>query len=42
MLTAVTVGFLGIAGLPMMAAGWVVYAAGMAAWLVAAAVTRSR
>ena len=42
MLTAVTVGFLGIAGLPMMAAGWVVYAAGMVAWLVAAAATRNR
>lgn len=42
MLSAVTVGFLGIAGLPTMAAGWVVYAAGMAAWLVAAAVTRNR
>lgn len=42
MLAAVTVGFLGIAGLPTMAAGWVVYAAGMAAWLVAATVTRDR
>ena len=42
MLSAITVGFLGIAGLPMMAAGWVIYAAGMAAWLVAATITRSR
>lgn len=42
MLSAITVGFLGIAGLPMMAAGWVIYAAGMGAWLVAAAITRHR
>ena len=42
MLAAVTVGFLGIAGLPMAAAGWVVYGAGMLAWLVASAVARAR
>lgn len=42
MLTAVAVGFLGIAGLPATASGWIVYATGMATWLVAAAVTRNR
>lgn len=41
MLSAVTVGFLGIAGLPAMAAGWIIYAAGMAAWLVTTAITRN-
>lgn len=32
MIAALTVGFLGIAGLPMTAAGWVVYGAGMLGW----------
>ena len=40
MITAVTVGFLGIAGLPMRLSGWVVYGAGMLAWLVAGGVQR--
>jgi hypothetical protein len=42
MLSAVTVGFLGIAGLPAMAAGWIVFAVGMAAWLVAATIASNR
>lgn len=42
MIAAVTVGFLGIGGLPMRAAGWVVYAAGMAGWLVASRLVEKR
>ncbi len=42
MLTALTVGFLGLAGLPAMAAGWVTFAAGMTAWLVTTAVSSHR
>jgi len=34
MIASLTLGFLGIAGLPMAAAGWVVYSLGMAGWLV--------
>lgn len=37
MLTSVTVGFLGIAGLDMRFAGWIVYGVGMLAWIIAAA-----
>jgi hypothetical protein len=42
MTTAVTVGFLGIAGLSGPLAGWVVYGAGMLGWLVAGAVAQRR
>lgn len=35
MIAAVTVGLLGIAGVPMRSAGWVVFGAGMLGWLVA-------
>jgi hypothetical protein len=34
MIASLTLGFLGIAGLPMMAAGWIIYGAGMLGWLV--------
>jgi len=37
MIAAVTVGFLGIAGLDMRLAGWIIFAAGMAGWVVGAA-----
>lgn len=42
MITAVTVGFLGIAGLDMRLAGWIIFAAGMLAWIVGAAVSAKR
>ena len=41
MIGAVTTGFLGIAGLNMRFAGWVIFVAGMAAWLIASAVGSS-
>jgi hypothetical protein len=37
MIAAVTVGFLGIAGLDMRLAGWIIFAAGMAGWIVGSA-----
>ena len=37
MIAAVSVGFLGIAGLDMRLAGWIIFAAGMAGWVVGAA-----
>jgi len=37
MIAAVTVGFLGIAGLDMRLAGWIIFAAGMVGWVVGAA-----
>jgi hypothetical protein len=37
MIAAVTVGFLGVAGLTGPMAGWVVYGAGMLGWVVAGA-----
>jgi O-antigen/teichoic acid export membrane protein len=37
MIAAVTVGFLGIAGLDMRLAGWIIFAAGMAGWIVGGA-----
>jgi len=37
MIAAVTVGFLGIAGLDMRFAGWVIFAAGMTGWIVGSA-----
>lgn len=42
MVTALTLGFLGIAGLPMGAAGWIVYGLGMLGWLVASQLTARR
>ncbi len=40
MIASLTVGFLGIAGLALPAAGWIVYGAGMLGWAVAAAVAQ--
>lgn len=37
MLASITVGFLGIAGLDMRFAGWIVYGVGMLAWIIGAA-----
>ncbi|MEP6560986.1 MAG: hypothetical protein ABJD68_07905 [Nakamurella sp.] len=37
MIAAVTVGFLGIAGLDMRIAGWIIFAAGMLGWIVGSA-----
>ncbi len=42
MVASLTVGFLGIAGLPMRGAGWVVYSAGMLGWLVASRLVQER
>lgn len=42
MITALTLGFLGIAGLPMAASGWVVYAAGMLGWLITSQIAGRR
>lgn len=42
MIASLTVGFLGIAGLPMHGAGWVIYSAGMLGWLVAGLLARRR
>lgn len=42
MIASLTVGFLGIAGLPMQGAGWVIYSAGMLGWLVAGLLARRR
>lgn len=42
MVAAVTLGFLGIAGLPTRLTGWVVYAAGMGGWIVGTALVRRR
>lgn len=42
MLASLTVGFLGVAGLPMQGAGWVIYSAGMLGWLVAGLRARRR
>ncbi len=35
MIAALTVGFLGVAGLALPAAGWIIYGAGMAGWGIA-------
>ncbi len=35
MIASLTVGFLGIAGLPMLFAGWIIYGTGMLGWIVA-------
>lgn len=42
MAASLTLGFLGIAGLPMLAAGWIVYAVGMGGWIVATVLVRRR
>jgi len=42
MIASLTVGFLGIAGLPMQGGGWVIYSAGMLGWLVAGLLARRR
>lgn len=42
MIAALTLGFLGIAGLSMRGAGWVVYSAGMLGWLVASRLVQKR
>ena len=42
MIASVTTGFLGIAGLPMQAAGWIIYGAGMLGWLVASRLLQQR
>ncbi len=42
MLSAITLGFLGIAGLDMSFAGWIIYVAGMAGWLIASSVVAKR
>ena len=42
MVAALTLGFLGIAGLPMRGAGWVVYSVGMLGWLVASRLVQKR
>ncbi len=36
MIASLTLGFLGIAGLPMRLSGWVIYGAGMLGWIVGA------
>jgi len=42
MIASLTLGFLGIAGLPMRLAGWVIYGAGMLGWIVGAHFTHKR
>ena len=42
MITSLTIGFLGIAGLPMKAAGWVIYGAGMLGWLLSGVLAQKR
>lgn len=42
MAAALTMGFVGIAGLPTAVAGWAVYSLGMAGWIVGGAVVRRR
>jgi hypothetical protein len=42
MITALTLGFLGIAGLSMAGAGWIMYSAGMFGWLVASQLAARR
>ncbi len=42
MIASVTVGFLGVAGLVLPAAGWIIYGVGMLGWLVAGAVAQKR
>ena len=42
MITAVTIGFLGIAGMETRFAGWIIFVAGMLGWIVGAAVAAKR
>lgn len=42
MVASLTVGFLGIAGMPMRSAGWIVYGTGMLGWLVAGQLVQKR
>lgn len=42
MIASLTVGFLGVAGLTLPAAGWIIYGAGMLAWAGAGVLTRKR
>jgi hypothetical protein len=42
MISAITLGFLGIAGLDMRFAGWIIYVAGMAGWLIASGIAAAR
>jgi hypothetical protein len=42
MLVSVTVGFLGVAGLELVGAGWIIYGAGMFGWLVAGSIASTR
>lgn len=42
MIASLTVGFLGVAGLVLSAAGWIIYGAGMAGWAVSGALARRR
>ena len=42
MLTSVTVGFLDIAGLGLMGDGWIIYGAGMLAWLITSTVQQKQ
>lgn len=42
MAASLTLGFLGIAGLPMTAAGWIVYSIGMGGWIVGTVLVRRR
>lgn len=42
MMSAITLGFLAIAGLDMRFAGWIIYVAGMAGWLIASSLVAKR
>ncbi len=42
LIASLTVGFLGVAGLPTQWAGWVIYSAGMLGWVVAGLLARRR
>jgi len=42
MIAAMTVGFLGIAGLALPVAGWIIYGAGMAGWGIAGALALTK
>lgn len=42
MVAALTLGFLGLAGLPMSGAGWVVYSVGMLSWAITSACTAKK
>lgn len=42
MIASLTVGFLGVAGLALPGAGWIIYVAGMLGWAVTGALARKR